>query len=697
MIAACSLPEPDHPGPDAAVAALAARWAEVVIGAAPAGVARLTTLLRRLAAVLRAEPFWPLAAREIGRELLAAGPATPDVLPASLGLLRVAAPDALDLVGVEGRRRLDAALDELAAGFAGALRQQTRIRAATSDVPEPAGDAEALYRSVYLQGPAGLAIAGLDGQVHDLNPVLCRMFGLATLDQPRPLSDFVHPDDRPAVLARYRSLVSGELGDETRLDMRLVRPDGLVLWTHVIASLVHDGTGAPTHVIAVVENLSDRYRLPTEPQSAASTDQLTRLPNRARTEQWLQRSFAGRAARMGFCALDIDRFADVNDALGHQAGDQLLLAVAARLQMVAGEHLVTRTGGDEFAVVVTDPDGVCAVSHVADRVLAALATPFVVAGHALTVSASIGVAAAPTDDSCPAELMRAADVALSWAKAKGGGRRVVFDPERDAGESARFALLAGLRAGIDRSEFRLVYQPLIRLADRATVGAEALVRWQHPTQGLLGPGRFIEPAERTGAIVALGRWVLEQACRQAATWRAELGDAAPYVSVNVSPVQLCEPGWVRLVASVLADTGLPADRLQLEITEQAVLADETVALDALTALREAGVRLALDDFGTGYSSLAWLRRLPVHALKIDGSFIDGLRHVEPDAVDASIVRALVQLAHALDLEVTAEWVESEVQARRLAELGCDLAQGRWFGDAGPGEWVTAPGRRSIRT
>ena len=212
---------------------------------------------------------------------------------------------------------------------------------------------------------------------------------------------------------------------------------------------------------------------------------------------------------------------------------------------------------------------------------------------------------------------------------------MVFDPERDAAESTRFALLSGLRGAIGRGEFRLAYQPLVRLTDGRVRGAEALVRWQHPEQGLIGPGRFIELAEHSGAIVPLGRWVLETACAQAATWWRELGSAAPYVSVNVSPVQLADDrlGATRS-SSVLAATGLPPHLLQLEITEQAVLGDESAALDALGALRDAGVRLALDDFGTGYSSLAWLRRLPVHALKIDGSFIDGLRHpaADPDGL-----------------------------------------------------------------
>lgn len=271
-------------------------------------------------------------------------------------------------------------------------------------------------------------------------------------------------------------------------------------------------------------------------------------------------------------------------------------------------------------------------------------------------------------------------------------RSIATRAERDA----RSALLTALRGGVGRGEFRLVYQPLVTLPDGRVRGAEALVRWQHPVEGLIGPGRFIRLAETSGVIVPLGHWVLAAACTQAVAWAREIGPDAPYVSVNVSPVQLVEDGWVDEVQAVLVATGLPAHRLQLEITEQAVLGDEVAALAALTALRDSGVRLALDDFGTGYSSLAWLRRLPVHALKIDGSFVDGLRHAAADPVDLSIVRALVELAHALGLEVTAEWVETGAQAERLAALGCDLAQGRWFGDAGPGEWVPQLSQRTLR-
>jgi diguanylate cyclase (GGDEF)-like protein len=567
---------PDVPGADpAAVADLAGRWARLAVDAHPGLHQGLAGLLHRLAAACRDEQFWALRSRTVGRELLRSGlsgewsgPRHPaeDVLPATLALLRERLAAAFALC-VDSRRRLPAVLDEMAAGYAGALR------------------------------------------------------------------DRVHREQEEDLRRRVAQV--------------------------------------------------------------AAQDALTLLPNRAAGEQLLRRAFtSSTATHLGLCALDLDGFTDLNGALGHHLGDRLLVEVATRLHHVATPHLVTRTGGDEFAVLVECSDPRVA-EGLAARIQEVMALPFRVRGRTVALSASIGVAVTNPATARPADLLRAASVALSWAKAQGLGQVAVFDPDRDAGESARATLLAELRAGVDRGEFVLHYQPLVRLADGRVRGAEALVRWQHPEQGLLGPGRFIEAAERSGAIVPLGRWVLVEACRQAAQWWRELGPRAPYVSVNVSPVQLAQADWVAEVTEVMELTSLPPWQLQLEITEQAVLEDEAAATAALSALRATGVRLTLDDFGTGYSGLAWLRQLPVHALKIDGSFIDGLRHRHADPVDRSIVEALIRMAHALDLEVTAEWVETAQQMEQLTALGCDLGQGHWLGRAGAAAWVADLWRRNI--
>jgi diguanylate cyclase (GGDEF)-like protein/PAS domain S-box-containing protein len=689
---------------------LAQRWAVDVTPplARAAVVRRLATVLRKLAGVLRAEPFQAAAARDIGADLLAAGlcadpadgAARGAALASSLRLLRAdAALGALGIQEPEGERRLQMALDELAAGFAAGFR--VGIHGVVAGSPQAGSSAVALpvqatadpRLTVYDQVPLGIGVLTLDGRVLAANPDLTAFLQLGdTLAEPRPFTDFVHPDDLVEVVERYGRLIQAD-PDTQRMDARLVRPDGVIVWVRILASLARDPLGEPSHVIVVIEDESERLWSPSAEGTVA--EQLARLPGASLTEDWLERAFAGGIARVGICALDLDGFGAIVDAHGSAVGDRLLLAVAGRLRYAAGEHLATRTGSDEFTVLVADPEDVAAVCRVADRLQSALAVPFSVDGRELVVSASIGVVEGPATHGCPREIQRAADVARSWAAALGGGHRVVFDPRRDAGEAARYALVSGMPSAITNGEFRLAYQPLVTLPDGQVRGAEALVRWQHPQEGLIGPGRFIGLAEQSGAIVALGRWVLHTACEQAATWWRELGEEAPFVSVNVSPVQLAEASWVDEVIDALRSSGLPPRQLQLEITEQAVLGDGTAVTEGLAALRAAGVRLALDDFGTGWSSLAWLRRLPVHALKIDGSFVDGLRHAEVDTVDAAIVGALVGMAHALGIEVTAEWVETGVQAERLAALACDLGQGRWFGDAGPGEWVPGLVRRSM--
>ena len=701
-------PERPHDAVDpGALQRLAQRWVQATSGLAAvrpasAGVEhRLATILRRLAGVLRTEPFEPSGAQELGGAVVESGlcgrPPVADVLAATLGLLRADAAAALGVPGVDGARRTTVALDHLAAGFAEAL-------AAALTVPPPTGSADAagvaaigsagvdLRLTMADDAPVGVAVMTLDGRVLTANPELTAFLELGDLlAEPRPFTDFVHADDLPEVLERYTRLLRGE-PDTQRMDLRVVRPDGVILWVRIVARLVRTPDGEPSHIVVVLQDDPDRLWSP----AGSVRERLSRLPGASVTEDWLRRAFAGGITRVGICALDLDGFGALVDAHGADVGDRLLLAVAGRLRLAAGEHLTTRTGGDEFTVLVADPEDITAVCRVADRLLGALAVPFPIDGMDLVVSASLGVAEGPTVHGCPLELRRAADVARSWAKALGGGRRVMFDPRRDAGEAARYALVAGLPRGIANGEFRLVYQPLVTLPEGRVRGAEALVRWQHPQEGLIGPGRFIGLAEQSGAIVELGRWVLDTACAQAARWWRELGEDAPFVSVNVSPVQLGEPSWVTDVIATLRAEGLPPRQLQLEITEQAVLGDGTAVTEVLSALRAAGVRLALDDFGTGWSSLAWLRRLPVHALKIDGSFIDGLRHADADTADSAIVRALVGMAHALGLEVTAEWVETGVQADRLAALTCDLGQGRWFGDAGPGEWVPEMVRRTMR-
>ncbi|MFD3530596.1 putative bifunctional diguanylate cyclase/phosphodiesterase [Streptomyces sp. NPDC058664] len=393
----------------------------------------------------------------------------------------------------------------------------------------------------------------------------------------------------------------------------------------------------------------------------------------------------GRTGRIGLCYLDLDGFKAVNDTLGHRVGDRLLAAVAGRLTECAdsdghtrgGGHLVARLGGDEFAILVEDSTGTEQLADLARSVLDALQDPFDLAGQRLSVSASIGVVERSGNGTTATALMQAADTTLYWAKADGKARWTLFDPERNAHRMTRQALSSTLRPAVERGEFGLEYQPLVDLADGAVRGVEALVRWNHPQFGPLAPNRFIGIAEEDGSIVELGRWVLRTACRQARQWQQDHPCERPiFVSVNVAVRQVWDSDLVADVAGILAETGLAPHLLQLELTESAVMGSAGRPLQALQALSDMGVRIAIDDFGTGYSNLAYLSRLPVSVLKLDGSFVRGFQDEEhANPADELIVEALVQLAHRLGLTVTAECVETSGQASRLRRIGCDTGQG----------------------
>ena len=401
----------------------------------------------------------------------------------------------------------------------------------------------------------------------------------------------------------------------------------------------------------------------------------------------------GGTGRVGLCFLGLDGFKAVNDTLGHRIGDRLLAAVAERLTRCAGEAgqgrsgtpLVARLGGDEFALLVADSTGTEQVADLAEAVLRSLEKPFDLSGQRLSVSASIGVVERRAAGTTATGLMQAADATLYWAKADGKGRWTLFDPERNAHRMTRQALSSSLRPAVERGEFALEYQPLVGLEDGGLHGVEALVRWEHPQFGTLTPNRFVSLAEEDGSIVQLGRWVLRTACHQARRWQIDHPQVPPvYVSVNVAVRQVWDSDLVADVAEILAETGLAPRLLQLELTESAVMGSAGRPLQALQALSDMGVRIAIDDFGTGYSNLAYLSRLPVSALKLDGSFVRGFRYddgTHPNPADEMIVEALVQLAHRLGLSVTAECVETSGQADRLRRIGCDLAQGYLYSRA----------------
>ncbi|WP_234320125.1 putative bifunctional diguanylate cyclase/phosphodiesterase [Streptomyces sp. SBT349] len=488
----------------------------------------------------------------------------------------------------------------------------------------------------------------------------------------------------------YRAVLRGQ-SDRMRCTRRLKHADGHSLWAEVTVAPVPGRTSA---ALLTVSDISERRDLQDRLRHIQMHDPVTRLPNRALFFERLTGALSDSATgRIGLCFLGLDGFKAVNDTLGHRVGDQLLGAAGQRLAQCAagaGGHLVARLGGDEFAVLVEGSTGTEQLTALAETMLAALQRPFDLAGQRIAVSASIGVVEREAADTTATGLMQAADTTLYWAKADGKARWTLFDPERNAHRMTRQSLSSTLRRGVDRGEFTLEYQPIVGLADDIVRGAEALVRWRHPQFGTLGPDRFIGLAEENGAIVPLGRWVLAEACRQARRWQREHPGPPLFVSVNVAVRQVWDSDLVRDVASALRESGLPSGLLQLELTESAVMGSAGRPLQALQALSDMGVRIAIDDFGTGYSNLAYLSRLPVRALKLDGMFVRGFRtarHLNP--ADETIVTSLVQLAHKLGLTVTAECVEGPAQAERLRRIGCDTGQGWHYARPMPPDHLAA--------
>ncbi len=431
----------------------------------------------------------------------------------------------------------------------------------------------------------------------------------------------------------------------------------------------------------------------------ASYDGLTGLPNRrsfiTEVERALQRSKRSQTPFAVFF-IDLDRFKNINDSLGHAAGDTLLKMIASRLtHLLRKTDMVARLGGDEFVVLLENCVDAAMLANIATRALAAIQEPVCIENCCFEVSGSIGISVYPDDCDDAAGMLKHADAAMYLAKSKGKNNYQFYTMELAARAEQQFALEADLRLAIEREEFRLVYQPKINIATGKMVAVEALIRWQHPVRGLIGPGEFITLAEDSGLIAPIGQWVIREACRQAQAWRRE-GLEAPRCAVNLSVRQFNVDGLIDDVLKALADTHQEASALEVEITESLMMANPERTLQTLMELHRMGVHIAIDDFGTGYSSLAYLKRFPAQTLKIDRSFIKDLPN---DQDDATITKALVAMAHSLGLEVVAEGVETEAQLEFLRNIGCDEAQGYLLGRPMPPAQLAArlmPSFRSVR-
>ncbi len=553
------------------------------------------------------------------------------------------------------------------------------------------------FHQAFHSAPTGMALVRLDDStIVDANRSLAEMLQRPIDDLVgRSIREITHPDDLKAA-ASFRNRLMLGIVDTYLLDQRYLRRDGEYIWARTrVAITMDDEIGEASVPLAIthIEDVTEQLRTADQLRWAATHDDLTGLPNRTelleRVDALLARAPLGSVALL---FIDLDNFKTVNDSLGHGIGDHLLAAMARRLRRAVDpaapghDVLLGRFGGDEFIVAVAVPEGDdFDPGPFAERLRAVIGEPVDVDGTELFITASIGYSLNRRDATTGTELLRDADAAMYRAKARGRDCVEAYAPGFHETTVLALRTATQLRRGVERGEIVPYYQPIVELTTGHVVGFEALARWLHPERGLLGPDQFLPLAEETGLGGAIGELVLRDGLAQLARWRArDLPFARAYLSVNVGTRQVIDPTFAMLVAELLAETGIPADSLWLEITETALLADVKASIVALRNLRGLGVHLAVDDFGTGYSSLTYLKRFPVEAIKIDRSFVAGLGL---DGDDTTIVEAVVHLGHSFGIEVVAEGVETPLQLNRLRALGCDRGQGYLFGRPRPASIV----------
>jgi diguanylate cyclase (GGDEF)-like protein/PAS domain S-box-containing protein len=544
--------------------------------------------------------------------------------------------------------------------------------------PARTGDVAERFRLLVEQLPLSVYIDRLDEVSSNVytSPQIQPMLGY-TVDEWAENHDLfveiLHPEDRERVLAAHQR--THTTGEPLFVEYRLRREDGRYVWVQDEARVV--STGGEPFLQGYLLDVTARKEAEEQLRHQAFHDALTGLANRAlftdRVEHALVLRSQRTRAEVAVLFLDLDDFKGVNDTLGHAAGDALLRSVGLRIRgALSPSYTVARLGGDEFAVLIEDVAGPSTAVDAAEKIVASLSAPFEVEDREVFVSASVGIALGRVAD----DLLRAADVAMYRAKASGKAQYVMYAPTMAEDLVGRLELVAELRRARCDEEFVIHYQPVVDLDSGAVVGVEALVRWAHPTRGLLPPGEFVPLAEETGKIVELGAWVLREACGQVSRWRAETPGAERLtLNVNVSTRQVRPGVLVEDVQSALEESGLDPASLTLELTES-VLARRHEELRAVLAdVAALGVRLALDDFGTGYSSLSLLQDLPVHTLKVDRSFVNAL---DADATQQGFVQAMVDLAQTLDVSLVAEGMETAAQTSELRRLGCRVGQGFHF-------------------
>ncbi|EHN66911.1 diguanylate cyclase/phosphodiesterase with [Comamonas testosteroni ATCC 11996] len=521
-----------------------------------------------------------------------------------------------------------------------------------------------------------------DGIIMDGNDALSRLVGYSLGElRGTPVLDYVAPE------ARLRALQNMRSEREDRLESVVVHKNGQLIPVEIEASTMPGEKDR--HRIVLLRDLTANLQTRQRMDYLTQHDLLTHLPNRARLNHLLADAIAraaGEQSRLAVLSLDLDQFKSVNDSLSHQAGDLLLCELAQRLRSTVGaQDIVARTGSDDFVVVLPDNPGLLETEALLARLRATAEAPYLIEGTQLVISVSVGVAMYPKDGKCPASLLSNAEAAMQMAKSHGRSFSQFYTPALESRATRMLMQEQMLRNAVERGEFELHYQPQTLMQTGELSGFEALVRWKHPHRGLVSPDEFIGFAENRGLIAAVDRWVLYQACRQARAWQQQGFPPIP-VAVNLSAQEFRQRDVVKEVAQALADTGLDACYLHIEVTETTLMLSGNQMQQTLHALKALGVGLAIDDFGTGYSSLAYLRKHPIDRLKIDRSFVTDLPH-NPDA--AAIVNAIVQMGQSLHLEILAEGVESTEQLQLLREMGCAMMQGFLVSAPLPAEQASA--------
>lgn len=497
-------------------------------------------------------------------------------------------------------------------------------------------------------------------------------------EQPNLWLEVVHPEDREQVDKSVQILLEqGKINQE----YRILRSDGEVRWVSDRSYVIYDDNRVPTRLDSIIYDITQRKRTEEKLIHDALHDVLTGLPNRTffieRLELALGQAKCDADYLFAVLFIDLDRFKIINDSLGHTIGDQLLIKFTQLMQRcLRSTDAIARFGGDEFTILLENINHINDAIAIAERIQTELTSPLQLEDHTIFTSASIGIVLGSTGYERPADLLRNADIAMYCAKEAGKARYAIFDQQMYA-QTLKLLLLEGeLRQAIERQEFVLHYQPIISLVTGKLMGFEALVRWQHPSRGLVSPGEFISIAEDTGLIVPIGEWVLRQACRQMREWQVNLPLAANLkISVNLASQQIKQAKLIEQIDSILAETGLDGSYLKLEITESMLLNHTEATINMLLQIRARKIQLSIDDFGKGYSCLSYLHRFPINTLKIDSHFVGRMNY---DSENFEIVRTINTLAHNLGMDVVAEGVETAGQFSQLKALGCEFAQGYFF-------------------